>query len=60
MKKQKRTGSNKSFLRNAIILTLALVMLCVLMPEWGAAQVIVVILMTVLAGFQWFLYFFMR
>ena len=60
MKKQKRTGSNKSFLRNAIILTLALVMLCVLMPEWGAAQVIVVILMTVLAGFQWFLYLFMR
>ena len=60
MKKQKRTGSNKSFLRNAIILSLALVMLCVLMPEWGAAQVIVVVLMTFLAGFQWFLYFFMR
>ena len=60
MKKQKRTGSNKSFLRNAIILTLALAMLCVLMPEWGAAQVIVVVLMTFLAGFQWFLYFFMR
>ena len=59
MKKQKRTGSNKSFLRNAIILSLALVMLCILMPEWGAAQVIVVVLMALLAGFQWFLYFFM-
>ena len=60
MKKQKRTGSNKSFLRNAIILSLALVMLCILMPEWGAAQVIVVVLMAMLAGFQWFLYFFMK
>ena len=60
MKKQKRPGSNKSFLRNAIILTLAFAMLCILMPEWGAAQVIVVILMALLAGFQWFLYFFMR
>ena len=60
MKKQRRTGSNKSFLRNAIILSLALVMLCILMPEWGAAQVIVVVLMVFLAGFQWFLYFFMR
>ena len=60
MKKQKRTGSNKSFLRNAVILTLALAMLCVFMPEWGAAQVIIVALMTLLAGFQWFLYFFMR
>ena len=59
MKKQKRTGSNKSFLRNAIILSLGLVMLCILMPEWGAAQVIVVVLMAMLAGFQWFLYFFM-
>ena len=60
MKRQKRTGSNKSFLRNAIILTLALVMLCILMPEWGAAQVIVVALMALLAGFQWVLYFFMK
>lgn len=60
MKRQKRTGSNKSFLRNAIILTLALVMLCILMPEWGAAQFIVVVLMALLAGFQWVLYFFMK
>lgn len=56
----KKQGSNKSFLRNAVILTLALVMLCVLMPEWGAAQAAVVVLMSLLAGFQWFLYFFMK
>lgn len=55
-----KQGNSKSFLRNAIILTLALVMLCVLMPEWGAAQVIVIILVAVLAGFQWFLFFFMK
>ena len=55
-----KQGNNKSFLRNAIVLTLALVMLCVLMPEWGAAQVIVVILVALLAGFQWVLFFFMR
>lgn len=55
-----KQGSNKSFMRNGIILTLALVMLCVLMPEWGAAQVIVVILVALLAGFQWLLYFFMK
>ena len=60
MKKQKRTGSNKSFLRNAIILTLALAMLCIFMPEWGAAQVIIIILMVILSGFQWCLYFFMK
>ena len=60
MKRQKRTGSNKSFLRNAIILTLALALLCILMPEWGAAQIAVIVLMTLLAGFQWFLYFFMK
>lgn len=55
-----KQGNYKSFLRSAIILTLALIMLCVLMPEWGAAQIIVIVLMTLLAGFQWFLFFFMR
>lgn len=55
-----KQGNSKSFLRNGIILTLALIMLCVLMPEWGAAQVIIVILVAILAGFQWFLFFFMK
>ncbi len=54
-----KQGNNRSFLRNGVILTLALIMLCVLMPEWGAAQVIVIVLVALLAGFQWFLYFFM-
>lgn len=54
-----KQGNSKSFLRNAVILTLALAMLCVLMPEWGVAQVIVIILVAVLAGFQWVLYFYM-
>lgn len=51
-----KQGNRKSFLRNAIILTAALVMLCVCMPEWGAAQVIVVVLVALLAGFQWALF----
>ncbi len=55
-----KQGNYKSFMRNGIVLTLALVMLCVLMPEWGAAQVIVVILLALLAGFQWFLFFYMK
>lgn len=55
-----KRGGNKSFMRNGIVLTLALVMLCVLMPQWGAAQVIVIILVALLAGFQWLLYFYMK
>ena len=55
-----KQGNSKSFLRNAVVLSLALVMLCVLMPQWGAAQVIVGILVALLAGFQWLLFFYMR
>lgn len=55
-----KQGNYKSFMRNGIVLTLALVMLCVLMPEWGAAQVTVIVLLALLAGFQWFLYFYMK
>lgn len=55
-----KQGSNKSFLRNGIILAAAVVLICVFMPEWGAAQIIVVALVAILSGFQWFLYFFMR
>lgn len=51
---------SKAFLKPAIILTLALAVICVFMPEWGAAQIIVVVLVALLAGFQWFLFFFMR
>lgn len=55
-----KQGNYKSFLKSAIILTLALIMLCVLMPEWGAAQVVIIALVALLAGFQWFLFFFLR
>lgn len=55
-----KQGNSKSFLRNAIVLTLALAMLCVLMPQWGVAQVIVIVLVALLAGFQWLLYFYMK
>lgn len=55
-----KQGNYKSFLKSAIILTLALIMLCVLMPEWGAAQVAIIVLVALLTGFQWFLFFFVR
>ena len=55
-----RQGNYKSFLRNGIILSLAIVMLCILMPEWGAAQVIVIVLLAILDAFQWVLFFYMR
>lgn len=51
---------SKAFLKPAVILTLALAVICVFMPEWGAAQIIVVVLVALLAGFQWFLFFFTR
>ncbi|MDE7230573.1 MAG: hypothetical protein K2N56_08850 [Oscillospiraceae bacterium] len=52
--------ASKAFLKTAVILTATLVMICVFMPEWGAAQIIVVLLIALLAGFQWFLFFYMR
>ena len=50
----------KSFLRSAIILTLALVIICVFMPEWGVMQIIIVLLVALLTGFQWFLFFYIK
>lgn len=50
----------KGFLRSAIILTAALVVICVFMPEWGIMQIVVVLLVTMLAGFQWFLFFYIK
>lgn len=50
----------KGFLRNAVILTAALVVICVFMPEWGGMQIIVVLLVAMLAGFQWFLFFYIK
>lgn len=50
----------KSFLRNAVLLTAALAVIVIFMREWGAAQIIIVILVAGLAGMQWFLYFYMK
>ena len=50
----------KSFLRSAIILTLALVIICVFMPEWGVMQIIIVLVVALLTGFQWFLFFYIK
>lgn len=50
----------KAFLKTALILTGALVLICVCMPEWGAAQIAIVCLVALLAGMQWFLYFYVR
>ena len=52
--------SSKAFLKTAIILTAALAVICIFMPEWGVAQIIVVLLVALLAGFQWFLFFYLR
>lgn len=50
----------KGFLRSAIILTAALVIICVFMPEWGVMQAVIVLLVAVLTGFQWFLFFYIK
>lgn len=53
-------NTSKSFLRNAILLTIALVVIVIFMREWGAAQIIIVLLVAGLAGMQWFLFFYMK
>lgn len=50
----------KPFLRNAVIMTIAAVLIALLMNSWGAVQVIIVILVALLAAGQWALYFYMR
>ena len=50
----------KPFLRNAVILTAATVIIALLMNSWGAAQVIVMILMAALSAAQWELFAYMR
>ncbi len=50
----------KPFLRNAVIMTIAAVLIALLMNSWGAVQIIIVILVALLAAGQWALYFYMR
>ena len=53
-------NSAKPFLKNAVILTLAMLMIIIFMPEWGTAQVIIVLLVALLAAGQWVLWVYMR
>ena len=50
----------KPFLKNAVLLTAILGVIIFFMPEWGAAQVIIVLLVALLAGGQWALWAYMR
>ena len=53
-------NSAKPFLRNALLMTLADVMIILFMQEWGVAQIIIVLLVTLLAAGQWALWIYMR
>ncbi len=50
----------KSFLRNAILLTLALAVIVLFMESWGAAQIIVTALVALLAAGQWALFIYIK
>ncbi len=50
----------KPFLKNAVLLTVILGIIIFFMPEWGVAQVIIVLLVALLAGGQWALWAYMR
>ncbi len=52
--------NEKSFLRNAVILTLALLAIILFMPEWGAMQVVIVLLVAILAVAQWALFIYIK
>lgn len=52
--------NSKVFLRNAVILTLATVIIILLMNSWGPAQVIISVLLALLSAGQWGLFFYMR
>ena len=52
--------NEKSFLRNAVIMTLALLVIIFFMPEWGAMQIVIVLLVGILAGAQWVLFVYIR
>ncbi len=52
--------NSKVFLRNAVILTLATVIIILLMNSWGPAQVIISVLLALLSAGQWGLFIYMR
>lgn len=51
--------NRKAFLRNALILTAALAVVIIFMEEWGAAQILIVALMAILAAGQWLIFAFL-
>ena len=52
--------NSKVFLRNAVILSLATVIVILLMNSWGVAQVIIAVMLVLLSAGQWGLFFYMR
>ncbi|MCH5205097.1 MAG: hypothetical protein J1F03_10125 [Oscillospiraceae bacterium] len=52
--------NSKTFLRSAIILTIALGVIIWFMNEWGVVQVIIAVLVAALAAGQWALFFYLR
>lgn len=52
--------NSKVFLRNAVILTLATVIIILLMNSWGPVQVIISVLLALLSAGQWGLFIYMR
>ena len=50
----------KPFLRNAVIPTIALVIVGLMMNSWGVVQILIMVLLAVLTAGQWLLYFYMR
>ena len=52
--------NEKTFLRSAVILTLALLVIIFFMPEWGVMQVVIVLLVAILAGAQWALFVYIK
>lgn len=52
--------NNKAFLRSAVILTVITVMVILFIPEWNVGSVLVIVLLSILTGFQWFLLLWLR
>ena len=50
----------KPFLRNAVLLTIILGVIIFFMPEWGVAQVIIVLLVALLTAGQWALWIYIK
>lgn len=50
----------KPFLRNVLILTAATVLVALLMNEWGAAQIIIIVLLALISAGQWALFLYMK